>query len=757
MKRALLRAGLASLLLFGISSASAQVPDLDTVLRFESRQTGQILHGWGGGPAGTIFLDTTVVHSGSGAAHLVRKANSPNVFSTITKMVPADFEGEWIELRGFLRTKNVSGFAGLWLRVDGRNGSLQFDNMYERSLKGTTEWTEYAVRLPLDSNAREIFFGVLVEGEGEVWADDLQLTVEDKPVSEATRRSIEPTVLDTDREFDGGSGINVTTLTPLQTENLAVLGKVWGFLKYHHPAVTAGEHHWDYELFRVLPEILEASDYSERNHTILAWIETIGIPGPCRACAPEPDEPHLLPELDWINDSDLLGAVLPGQLQTIYERRPSDPEQFYITQVSGVGNPVFEQELAYDAHQPPDAGFRFLSLLRLWNIVEYWFPYRDLLEDDWDAVLRDFLPRFTAAEGWDTYQLEVLSLLVRLHDTHANLWSALNLRPPRGDCRWPAALRYAENQFVVAGHVSTDSSYTPNLEIGDVIRAVDAIPVDSLVAEWSPYYAASNETTRLRDIARYMPRGDCGESRVTVLRQGKGLTVDVPRVTTADPRPLPHDRPGQTFQLLSPEVAYLKLSSVAAEDIGSYIERATGTDGLVIDIRNYPSEFVVFALGSRLVDEPTPFARFTIGDPANPGAFVWTNPVSIEPQQPVYTGKVAILVDESSLSQAEYTAMALRAAPRSVVIGSRTAAADGNVSRIPLPGGIQGLITGIGVFYPDKTPTQRIGIVPDIEASPTVEGIRQGRDEVLEEAIRYILGDDGNADEIERMAMRPSP
>ena len=49
------------------------------------------------------------------------------------------------------------------------------------------------------------------------------------------------------------------------------------------------------------------------------------------------------------------------------------------------------------------------------------------------------------------------------------------------------------------------------------------------------------------------------------------------------------------------------------------------------------------------------------------------------------------------------------------------------------------MISGIGVFYPDKKPTQRVGIVPDVESRPTIAGIRDGRDEVLEEGIRQIL------------------
>ena len=46
--------------------------------------------------------------------------------------------------------------------------------------------------------------------------------------------------------------------------------------------------------------------------------------------------------------------------------------------------------------------------------------------------------------------------------------------------------------------------------------------------------------------------------------------------------------------------------------------------------------------------------------------------------------------------------------------------------------------TGIGVYYPDRQETQRIGIIPDIEVKPTILGIQQGKDEVLDRAIQFI-------------------
>src|SRR5262249_10180104 len=148
----------------------------------------------------------------------------------------------------------------------------------------------------------------------------------------------------------------------------------------------------------------------------------------------------------------------------------------------------------------------------------------------------------------------------------------------------------------------------------------------------------------------------------------------------------------------------------------------------------------VFSLGQLLISEPSAFVRFTQGDLTSPGAFHWMAPQALTPYQPHYSGKVVILVDESTQSQAEYTTMAFRTAPGAVVIGSTTAGADGNVSTVPLPGGLSSLISGIGVFYPDNRPTQRIGILPDVERTPTIAGIRAGRDELIEEAIRQITG-----------------
>ena len=137
--------------------------------------------------------------------------------------------------------------------------------------------------------------------------------------------------------------------------------------------------------------------------------------------------------------------------------------------------------------------------------------------------------------------------------------------------------------------------------------------------------------------------------------------------------------------------------------------------------------------------EPTPFVKFTNGNIDNPGLFTFKYSLSNgSKNKDYYKGKIVILIDERTQSQAEYTTMALRTAPNAVVMGSQTAGADGNVSLIHFPGGFGSYISGIGVFYPDGKETQGIGIVPDIEVKPTIAGIKKGTDELLEKAMQYI-------------------
>src|SRR5690606_17590215 len=98
------------------------------------------------------------------------------------------------------------------------------------------------------------------------------------------------------------------------------------------------------------------------------------------------------------------------------------PNSYYVGQTFGAGNPEFRNEQSYAGMKYPDAGFRLLSLYRYWNIIQYYFPYKNLIGENWNEVLDEYIPKFVNASDELTYKLTVLSLIARIHDTHANIW-----------------------------------------------------------------------------------------------------------------------------------------------------------------------------------------------------------------------------------------------------------------------------------------------------------------------------------------------
>ncbi len=723
-------------------SALASSGPADT-LSFEAPGPAENLIGWSGGPPETLHKDSVIVHGGHFAARIERSKESAGAFSVLTRVIPVTFTGDTLELVGWVRTEDVrGGYAGLWLREDGAGGMITLDNMQSRGLVGSQDWRECRIAMPLDKGARSVLFGALLVGDGKAWVDDLRLLVDGRPYSAAPRPKRPVTAVDRDHEFDAGSKIGTVALSAKQVENLVLLGRVWGFLKYHHPRATGARVSWDYELFRVLPPVLRARDRAAAAGIISKWAARLGEPPACSACAELPESAYMLPRVDWIRDRARLGEDLSARLVRIYRNRDSDREQHYVA-LTGIGVPDFAAEAPHPDLSYPDAGYRLLALFRFWNIIEYWFPYRDLVREDWDGVLAEFIPRLMAAGSRDAYKLEMIALIARVHDSHANLWGGLDVRPPRGECRLPVITRFVEGKAVVTEFADSARGPATGLRIGDVILEIDGKPVDQILAAWEPYYAASNRAAQLRDMGRELTTGPRGPCRMAVERLNARLELTADRVASTEIPPMAgirHDLPGDTFRLLADDVAYLKLSSVSAGRVADYLRQAAGTRCLIIDIRNYPSESVVYALGEHLVERETEFVRFTSGDLSNPGAFLWAEPLTLRPKEPRYNGTVVILVDEVSQSNAEYTAMAFRAAPHALVVGSTTAGADGNLASIPLPGGIRTAISGIGVFYPDRRPTQQLGIVPDLVVHPTIAGIRAGRDEVLEAAVRKVLG-----------------
>lgn len=449
------------------------------------------------------------------------------------------------------------------------------------------------------------------------------------------------------------------------------------------------------------------------------------------------------PDLDWIQNRTELGDDLSDALMYIRKNRHQG-KSYYMDLEPGVGNPKILHEKGYDSMKYPDAGYRLLCLFRYWNLIQYWFPYKHLIGEDWKQVLEEFIPLMIGARDAAAYTVTTRRLIARVHDTHANVWGGNKILDSlKGRFYPPVKIRFAGEQAVISQVIHDSLAAASGLQRGDVIETINGRHIKEIITASLPDLPASNYPTRLRDLAAFVLRSNDSLSEITVRRKDKLFSTLLHRGTVKQiPQPYRFDFPYQrdsVFFFIQPGIGYLNLGRVHRKQVDSIFRALEGSAGLILDNRQYPSDFPLYDLAAKLVPGVKTFA--TIPGPSldYPGAFKTIAALKVgSNSKKSYKGKLVLLVNENTQSSGEFHTMAFQQAPGAVVMGSTTAGADGNVSGFVLPGGIATMFSGISILYPDGKESQRVGIVPDIVVHPSLQGIAEGRDELLEKAIERI-------------------
>ena len=129
--------------------------------------------------------DRSVAHAGKTSGYLKSKVAKPGGFGTLMQMCNAEeFHGKRVRMSAWVKSEKVMSWAGLWMRVDGAVASqpLAFDNMQSRPIKGTSGWSQHQVVLDVAPEAKDIAFGILLDGPGAVWLDEMKFEVVDQTV-----------------------------------------------------------------------------------------------------------------------------------------------------------------------------------------------------------------------------------------------------------------------------------------------------------------------------------------------------------------------------------------------------------------------------------------------------------------------------------------------------------------------------------------------------------------------------------------------
>jgi len=150
-----------------------------------------------------VGLDKHIFKSGGSSAFIESSESKIEGFGTLMQTCSAqEYFGKRIKMTGYIKSENVSDWAGMWLRVDSKltkQQSLSFDNMQDRPIKGNTDWTKCEIILDVPEESGTLNFGVLLSGTGRVWVDNIGFEVVDKLKTKPTKESLmldKPTNID---------------------------------------------------------------------------------------------------------------------------------------------------------------------------------------------------------------------------------------------------------------------------------------------------------------------------------------------------------------------------------------------------------------------------------------------------------------------------------------------------------------------------------------------------------------------------------
>lgn len=520
-----------------------------------------------------------------------------------------------------------------------------------------------------------------------------------------------------------------------ENQKLESLCRIWGFLKYYHPQVAKGHLNWDQQLFKKINELEKINNKAALNDLYTHWITDLGTIKECTECLPETDKTYFLKNFDlrWMDNSNLFTDALSQKLRSIEANRNTG-KNYYI----GLGGRkvFFRNEDSYGS-KFTSKQVSLLELFRYWNYVEYFFPYKYETDQNWNEVLSEMIPKFINIDNDIDYQLVLAELVSKTDDSHAYLFSPLLSLQLYGNRKLPLEYSYAEGKLVITKINDNRLHQKTPFNIGDVIYDVNGKTIPQMVNSLGKYIPASNSWGKVNKVKSKLLFSNNDSISVKLERNGQNIEVTAKTYFVKDiivkkvPAP-------QKWKFLDEEkkIGYVNMGILAKDEVNEMYGDLKSSESIIFDLRNYP-KLTIIPLSELLLPQSTTYYQFNFPETTYPGKF-YSKKNNIGRKNPdYYKGNVVVLVDENTQSQAETTTMMFKQHPKSKIIGSNTSGANGDILKFKIAD-LETCFTGLGAYYPDGRETQRIGIIPDILVKPTVEGIKNGKDEVLERALLYI-------------------
>lgn len=191
-----------------IKASTVGILSLIILTTLFSFKTADVVKGWilaGSAPSKyEIGVENDVERNGKvGFIKSIDKKIKKEFGTIMQSFVPEEYYGKRVKLSAFIKSENVEDWAGMWMRIDGeKNVLLGFDNMQNRSIKGTNAWKKYEIVLDIPKESINLAYGVLLSGTGSVWLDDFKFEIVDSTVPTTGNKGKEVKTKPSNTSFD---------------------------------------------------------------------------------------------------------------------------------------------------------------------------------------------------------------------------------------------------------------------------------------------------------------------------------------------------------------------------------------------------------------------------------------------------------------------------------------------------------------------------------------------------------------------------
>jgi hypothetical protein len=342
------------------------------------------------------------------------------------------------------------------------------------------------------------------------------------------------------------------------------------------------------------------------------------------------------------------------------------------------------------------------------------------------------LPQFLSAQDSIEYTRVVVEMYTYLQDGHGVILqnsSPISFRNATGVLP-PFQIRVVQNELVITDIINDSLCKQMGIQRGDIIIEKDGKHAMNDINATRKYFSASNYDAQSGQIASRYLRNPAGTTVKLKLRDPLGKIKDVQLNYVTPSRNeirsfTEFNQRGNNMAVMyfvSKDIGYVNLGALKNDEVDSMFNMFKNAKAIIFDVRPYPRSEATYLIAPRLG------LKYGGGRKNSPG-------IDLDDFRDnkirgwIYTGKTVCLMHENTQSAGETVVGILY---KSTLIGNHTAGANGGVVNFFIPGNIRLSFTGAAVKG------QGIGIQPHILVTPTIKGIQQGKDEILERAVKFI-------------------